>query len=693
MLHRNLCETCGGTLKKVDDSYYVCEYCTAEYSIEKVENYVDKMKELLDDAKLEMISNAKKNLYRAVTDKFISSAEVCKWCDEVKKYLPDDFQANFYDDFVNKEKRVVAKNIRKIDVEAHFECLEALINFLIRSLELEFVNDTMFLIERAYKKVDLEKYNKYSTMVSIEAEKLDDCIYDTSYPRDVFVAYSSIDTSKAFELVEVLEEQGLSCFISIRNLRQGSGSKENYDTALKDAMDNCTSFVFVSSMNSRNSNCDALRIEMRYIKNQDRQRATAYSNKDYSDIPSQYKKPRVEYRLEESTRALAADRIVDDFFAGYQRVYTPFDVAERILMQSVDGGFMESGTQITTQLDIAKLVEEQIKAQREAEKRREEEEKRRAEEKRREEERKKAEALKLKQEEEKRKREEQERLRREEEERKRKAEEERRRKEEEEERIKRKAEEERRRKEEEERRRESTSGLEFKLNPDEQTYKLVSLGTCKADEIVVDKYNGKLVTSISESVFYGSAQNLKSVTIGRGVTNIPNSSFNYFNITKITIDDGVQSIGKETFYNCENLLQVNLPDSVTSIGKEAFWNCEKLESVFLGSGLTQIEKGVFMYCTALKNIIIPDNVESIGANAFSGCTNLGYVVIGKNVKKIARNAFSGCKKLRVYGFDNIPDIRTDMFSVAPKYQYSETKPQNMSTKLYWHYVDGVPTEW
>ena len=62
MLHRNLCETCGGTLKKVDDSYYVCEYCTAEYSIEKVENYVDKLNKILDKAKLEMVSNARKNL-------------------------------------------------------------------------------------------------------------------------------------------------------------------------------------------------------------------------------------------------------------------------------------------------------------------------------------------------------------------------------------------------------------------------------------------------------------------------------------------------------------------------------------------------------------------------------------------------------------------------------------------------------
>ena len=335
MIHRNLCETCGGTLERIDETHYVCECCGNMYSAERVEEYVCKMKERLDDAKLEMISTARKNLYNAVTAKYISSEEIHECCIEIKKYLPDDFQANFYDGVVSKTRQEVAKMIRKIDVKKDFDCLETIIKFLICSLEIEFVIATKDLIERAYYRSDKEKYYKYTSAVENEAEKLDNFIYSTTYPRKAFVAYSSKDSEKAMELVETLEAQGISCFISIRNLRHGAGSRENYDKSLKEAMDNCTSFVFVSSMNSRNAACDALKIEIPYIKQKDINNAPGNLRNYYSRIPNEYKKPRVEYRIQESMKENFADELVDEFFDGYERVYTANDVAKRVLRQSV----------------------------------------------------------------------------------------------------------------------------------------------------------------------------------------------------------------------------------------------------------------------------------------------------------------------------------------------------------------------
>ena len=122
MLNRFLCETCGGALNKVDEAHYACRCCGNVYSVEKIENYADKISKLFDGAKLELIANAKKNLYNAITSQYISSEEVHECCSEIKKYLPDDFQANFYDDFINKPKREVPKKIREINVNEHFEC-------------------------------------------------------------------------------------------------------------------------------------------------------------------------------------------------------------------------------------------------------------------------------------------------------------------------------------------------------------------------------------------------------------------------------------------------------------------------------------------------------------------------------------------------------------------------------------------
>ena len=427
MLYQNLCPTCGAKLQKVNDTQYACEYCGNTYATEKIEDYADKLSKLLDSAKLEMIASAKQNLYAAITAEYISENEVIKWCDEVKKYIPDDFQANFYDDFINKPKREVTQSIRKIDVKAHFELLESLIVFVAKSLEKSYVAALKDLIERAYKlyKSDMPKYVKYTTMVENEAEKLDKCMYDTKQPRKAFVAYSSKDSDKAIELVEVLESQGISCFISLRNLRHGVGSQENYASALKEAMDNCTSFVFVSSMNSRNIECDAYNIEIPYVRQKDFNNAPPRyrASNDYKNIPQEYKKPRVEYRIEESTTENYADYLVDEFFDGYERAYTLKDVTTRVMRQAI--GFDASATEPQKEVKycVACLSENdknaqrctecggvkfapdlnavaQIRKQEKEEKLRLEEEKRRQEEERH----KKEEEQKRKQEEEKRKR-------------------------------------------------------------------------------------------------------------------------------------------------------------------------------------------------------------------------------------------------------------------------------------------------
>ena len=150
MLYQNLCPTCGAELQKVEETKYACESCGNVYSVEKIEKYAEKLKGLFDEAKLELISRAKQNLYSAVKEEYISKNEVTKWCDEVKKYIPDDFQANFYYALSNESKREVARMIREIDVNENFACLEVLIKVVIKSLEKSYVAPTKDLVERLY---------------------------------------------------------------------------------------------------------------------------------------------------------------------------------------------------------------------------------------------------------------------------------------------------------------------------------------------------------------------------------------------------------------------------------------------------------------------------------------------------------------------------------------------------------------
>ena len=332
--YRQACKNCGGDLHPLNESVYQCRYCGCTYDRDAVEKHVEAIRKLFDDIKIEAVSNARKNLFNAVNAEYISSQHVHECCVILKQFLPDDFQANFYELAIGSNTKKLAKFIRRINTSEHMDCIETMIKFLISSLQSDFILDTGDLIERAYKNTDLTKFELYSTQLADEAEKIENCIYLTTYPRDVFVGYSSKDMNIVLELVASLEEQGISCFVSARNLRHGKGAVENYDKALKEAMDNCQTFVFVSTTNSRHPGCDALRKEIPYIKMTDIAAAPAEFKNDYAKIPHQFKKHRVEFRVEESRRMVAADRITNEFFDGYERVYSPEEVAERVLSHS-----------------------------------------------------------------------------------------------------------------------------------------------------------------------------------------------------------------------------------------------------------------------------------------------------------------------------------------------------------------------
>ncbi|MBQ3603392.1 MAG: leucine-rich repeat domain-containing protein [Clostridia bacterium] len=100
------------------------------------------------------------------------------------------------------------------------------------------------------------------------------------------------------------------------------------------------------------------------------------------------------------------------------------------------------------------------------------------------------------------------------------------------------------------------------------------------------------------------------------------------NITSVTIDSGVTTIGNYAFEYCENLVNVTFGENsqLTTIGAESFSLCTNLTNIILPKSLKKIGESAFLY-TGIKNITITDNITNIGILAFGYCPYLEKIAV------------------------------------------------------------------
>ena len=155
------------------------------------------------------------------------------------------------------------------------------------------------------------------------------------------------------------------------------------------------------------------------------------------------------------------------------------------------------------------------------------------------------------------------------------------------------------------------------------------------------------VNAITENTFKNIIS-LKHVTLGNGITTIPDRAFSSTSIETIILGNNVTTIGKYAFSQCSKLTEITLPDSVTTIEDYAFQYCNSLETVTIGKRLETIGAESFNNCIKLKELYLPDTLTTINSRAFQSCTSLIGINIGNNVKYIGHYAFSSCVSLTIY---------------------------------------------
>lgn len=154
-------------------------------------------------------------------------------------------------------------------------------------------------------------------------------------------------------------------------------------------------------------------------------------------------------------------------------------------------------------------------------------------------------------------------------------------------------------------------------------------------------------------------------------------------IEKLVIEEGIETVGNYNFFNFTSLKEVSLPSTLKTISGAAamansgsFASCTALEKITLPEGLETIGYNAFNGCTALKSIKFPDSLkklegsyglDTVGAlGPFTGCTNLETVTYGTGITSTGTAAFVNSGVKYIYLSSTITEI-------SP-YCFAETKP-------------------
>ena len=200
----------------------------------------------------------------------------------------------------------------------------------------------------------------------------------------------------------------------------------------------------------------------------------------------------------------------------------------------------------------------------------------------------------------------------------------------------------------------------------------VFIGSNITKIILNDKIN-----SIGTCAFYQSA--LCDIDFqNSNIQNISDYAFSYTNIQSITFPSSIQTIGNYAFYysKLESISFSSGSTSIEELGKYAFANNKFLTSANLSNSITLINDYCFSNCPLITSITLPNSNVSLGISSFEYCTKLTTIILQENTNpELSAYTFEGCSSLNnfdvsqsSYIFEDgslINQVRTDLLYFVP----------------------------
>lgn len=237
----------------------------------------------------------------------------------------------------------------------------------------------------------------------------------------------------------------------------------------------------------------------------------------------------------------------------------------------------------------------------------------------------------------------------------------------------------------------------------------------------------------TKKIFFIDNSNLECEVVDVNLTN-KNSKINDYsfarmaNLQKVTIQEGINTIGKSAFANCENLREIYLPLSITLIEENAFYGCNNIKAIYYNGNYADWKKikfsnsysnPTFRFTDILyfkhengdyllpKIITVPINYKEISVNFFSDFKNIESIILQdgvelinttftlqsnlkkiefpKTLKKVISDSFRYNKELEEVYFNGQEE---DWINII--FENSNSNPINFANRLYFKNESG---EW
>jgi len=298
--------------------------------------------------------------------------------------------------------------------------------------------------------------------------------------------------------------------------------------------------------------------------------------------------------------------------------------------------------------------------------------------------------------------------------------------------------------------------LKITASSDNSMYAMVDGNLYSKDKQKLIKYNGQeervfIKDGTKKLGEYSFSKNkfLIEVFLPDSINAIEKNTFSSSSVQSINVPNAVTIIENNVFLDCNNLKKVEGMNNVTEIGSFAFSSCKMLDFI-MPNNVEKVKTGAFYQAgrvtfqkenklkeigniafadscyMSLKNgwdLYIPASVEKIGYEAFKGRgktsensywsiqlffaedSNLKYVdagafsdifisnkiVLPNTIETMGEGVFLNHNKVYVT-FSIKPDEWNENWHwKSQTYYYSEQPPATSGN--WWHYVDGVVTEW